>query len=105
MRIIETSIFTRRLKTLLEDEDYRELQNSIILSPASGKIIKGSGGIRKLRWRGSGRGKRGGVRLIYYWYQNEDIILMLLIYPKNERDDLSPAQLKTLKSIVEQELL
>jgi mRNA-degrading endonuclease RelE of RelBE toxin-antitoxin system len=105
MRIIETSIFTRRLKSLLGDDEYRELQNSIVVSPDSGKIIKGGGGIRKLRWSGSGRGKRGGVRVIYYWYKNEDIVLMLLIYAKNEKDGLSPAQLKMLRTIVEQELL
>jgi hypothetical protein len=61
MRIIETSVFTRRLKSLLIDEDYRKLQNELIARPDSGDIIRGSGGIRKIRWSGSGRGKRGGV--------------------------------------------
>lgn len=104
MRIIETTIFTRRLKSLLKDEDYRELQNELIAQPDVGKVIRGSGGIRKLRWAGSGRGKRGGVRVIYYWIRKEEIVLMLLIYPKKEQDDLTPEQLKTLKNIVESEL-
>lgn len=104
MRIIETTIFTRRLKSLLKDEDYRELQNELIAGPDVGKVIRGSGGIRKLRWAGSGRGKRGGVRVIYYWIRKEEIVLMLLIYPKKEQDDLTPEQLKTLKNIVESEL-
>lgn len=66
MRIIETPIFTRRVKSFLSDEEYRELQNSLIAKPDAGKIIRGGGGIRKLRWAGSGRGKRGGVRVICF---------------------------------------
>ena len=103
MRIIETSIFTRRLESLMSDEEYRELQNALIIRPESGKIIRDSGGLRKLRWTGSGRGKRGGVRVIYYWLGSEEIILMLLIYSKKERDDLTPKQLKTLRNLVESE--
>lgn len=85
-------------------EDYRKLQNELLSRPEAGKIIRGSGGLRKLRWGGSGRGKRGGVRVVYYWIRDEEIILMLLIYPKKELDDLTPKQLKTLKQIVESEL-
>jgi len=66
MIIIETHIFTRKLKALLTDDEYRKLQNELVLRPDAGKIIPGSGGLRKLRWAGSGRGKRGGVRVIYY---------------------------------------
>ncbi len=103
MKIIETSVFTRRLKILLSDEEYRLLQNEIILNPEKGKIIRSSGGLRKLRWSASGKGKSGGVRIIYYWVKPKEIILMLLIYSKNERDDLSSEQLKILKSLVEKE--
>lgn len=66
-------------------------------------IIPHSGGLRKVRWSMSGRGKRGGVRVIYYWVVAEDQILMLFMYPKNEKDDLTPAQLKVLREIVEKE--
>jgi hypothetical protein len=66
--------------------------------PGDGKIIKGSGGIRKLRWAGSGRGKRGGLRVIYYWWTAKDRISMLIVYAKNERDDLTAEQLKQLRS-------
>ena len=62
-----------------------------------------SGGLRKLRWAGSGRGKRGGVRVIYYWVTTQERLLMLYIYPKNEQDDLTAEQLKALRSIVERE--
>ncbi|MBI5731260.1 MAG: type II toxin-antitoxin system RelE/ParE family toxin [Ignavibacteriales bacterium] len=103
MKIIETSVFTKRLKILLSDEDYRKLQNEIILNPEKGKIIIGSGGLRKIRWSIPGKGKSGGVRIIYYWAKAKEIILMLLMYSKNEQDDLSNEQLKMLKSLVEKE--
>ena len=104
MKIIETPIFTKRLEKILDDEEYRQLQNILILNPDSGKLIKGSGGLRKMRWSGSGRGKRGGSRVIYYWLKSDEIIFMLLIYSKNESDDLNQNQIKILKSIVESEL-
>ena len=74
-----------------------------MLHPAKGPVIQGSGGIRKFRWAISGRGKRGGVRVIYYWAVHRDILFMLLIYSKNEQDDLTPEQLKILKRLIEEE--
>ena len=104
MKIIETSIFTKRVNQLLTFEEYRELQNELIIDPEKGKVITGSGGLRKLRWSYSGKGKRGGVRIIYYLIKKSEIIMMLLIYPKNEQDDLTKEQLKMLKAIVEREI-
>jgi hypothetical protein len=66
-------------------------------------LIVGSGGLRKLRWAKEGRGKSGGIRVIYYWAVSPEQILMLFIYPKGERDDLTKAQIKMLKQIVEEE--
>jgi hypothetical protein len=103
MQIIETPIFTRRVKSLLSDEEYRNLQNAIITNPEVGIIIRGGGGLRKMRWATAGRGKSGGVRTIYYWFQSDEIILMLFMYSKSEQDDLSPDQSKMLKILVEQE--
>ncbi|MEW6509157.1 MAG: type II toxin-antitoxin system RelE/ParE family toxin [Bacteroidota bacterium] len=74
-----------------------------MLNPEKGKIIRGSGGLRKIRWSIPGKGKSGGVRIIYYWVKTKEIILILLIYSKDEQDDLSSEQLKTLKSLVEKE--
>jgi hypothetical protein len=99
----ETSFFTRHVAELLPDEELSALQWSLMADPGSGDLIRGSGGLRKLRWAGSGRGKRGGLRVIYYWHVAGDVILLLLAYPKNERDNLTPAQLKILKSIIETE--
>jgi len=104
MKIIETQIFTQRVREILDDEEYRVLQNEFVLNPELGNIIHGSGGIRKMRWSGSGRGKRGGSRVIYYWFKEQDNLLMLLIYTKKEKDDLTKAQLRVLKSVVESEL-
>ena len=103
MVIIETSIFTRRVIQLLPDDEYRELQATLVNRPDTGPIIPGGGGLRKIRCGASGRGKRGGAHIIYYWVTAQEHILMLFIYAKNESDDLTPGQLKTLKQIVEKE--
>jgi hypothetical protein len=67
-------------------------------------MIKSSGGIRKLRWAGSGRGKRGGIWVIYYYFTEDEQFFMLYAYPKSEKDDLSADQLKQLKQLVEEQL-
>ena len=105
MIIIETPIFTRRIQTILSDEEYRLLQIHLINKPDVGKIIPGSGGLRKLRWSAGGHGKSGGIRVIYYWFVAKDVILLLFSYPKNEQDDLTQEQLKQLKKIIEGEYL
>jgi hypothetical protein len=103
MVIIETPIFTRRIQTILSAEEYRLLQAQLVQKPDAGKVIPGSGGLRKLRWSVDGRGKRGGIRVIYYWFVSPQVVLMLFAYAKNERDDLTPDQMKQLKKIVEGE--
>ncbi len=99
----ETSIFTRLAGEHLPDDELNALQWALMADPERGDLIRGSGDLRKLRWAGSGRGKRGGLRVIYYWYVPGDTILLLLAYPKNEQDTLSAAQLKILRSIIETE--
>jgi len=79
------------------------LQVALSVHPDAGAIIPRSGGLRKIRWSMAGRGKRGGVHVIYYWVVAEDQILMLFMYPKSEKDDLTPQQLKALREIVEKE--
>ncbi len=103
MVIIETSVFTRQVLELLTDDEYLKLQVMLARRPNVGSIIRGSGGLRKVRWAGSGRGKRGGIRVIYYWAVVQEQMLMLLLYAKNEQDDLAPEQLKVLRTIVEAE--
>ncbi|MEP0805694.1 MAG: type II toxin-antitoxin system RelE/ParE family toxin [Chloroflexota bacterium] len=103
MEIVETSIFTKRVLEIMDDEEYRLLQQALAIRPDWGVVIPGSGGLRKLRWNIPGRGKRGGARIIYYWAVQESVILLLFIFRKNERDDLTPAQIQSLRKIVHEE--
>lgn len=103
MLIIETSIFTRQVVSLLPDDEYRKLQVLLANRPTAGDLIRGSGGLRKIRWALPGQGKRGGVRVIYYWAVSHERILMLFMYPKTERADLTPEQIKVLRQIIETE--
>lgn len=101
MIIIETTLFTQRIADLMSDDDYRSLQEALVNRPDMGSVIQGTGGIRKVRWRLEGRGKSGGVRVIYYWMTVDEQIYMLYAYPKNEQENLTAAHKKRLKQIVE----
>lgn len=85
----------------MADDEYAKLQVTLGQRPDWGSVIAGSGGIRKLRWAGSGRGKRGGLRVLYYWQTADDQIWLLVAYPKNEKEDLTPDEIKVLKRLVE----
>lgn len=101
MVIIETSIFTRLIKELLSDDEYRQLQEALIIRPELGNLIKNGGGLRKIRWKVQGKGKSAGVRVIYYWVTAKDQIRMLYVYPKSKQGNLSAEQLATLRKITE----
>jgi len=103
MVIRETTVFTKQVKQLLDAESYRLLQLRLVADPEAGALIPGTGGLRKIRWQGSGKGKRGGIRAIYYWAGQVEVILMLLAYPKNERGDLTPDQKRILAALVREE--
>ena len=87
----------------LDDEEYRRLEAALTGRPDEGAVISGTGGLRKMQWASSGRGKRGGIRVIYFWHQASARILLLLAYAKNERDDLSEAQKRALRHVIEME--
>ena len=103
MTIVETSIFERKIDNLLSVEEYRLLQLALMRNPESGAIIKRGGGIRKFRWGTAGRGKRGGVRVMYYMAVKQDDLLMLYVFGKNEQDDLTDDQLHILKKTIQEE--
>lgn len=101
MIFVETPIFTQLVKDLLSDEEYSGLQHFLIKDPRAGNVIKDTGGLRKVRWTTGGKGKRGGVRVIYYFVDEADQFRMLLIYSKADRDDLTKEQKKLLREIKE----
>jgi len=102
MLFIETPIFTKLVTDLIPDDEYRKIQLALVFRPKAGKLIPGSGGLRKIRWKSGGRGKRGGLRLIYFWDVPEDRIYMLLIYKKSKQKNLTPNQLKILRNLVKE---
>ena len=95
--LIETHLFTRLVGKYLSDDQYSLLQQALARDPDLGQVIPGSGGIRKLRWAGSGRGKRGGLRIIYYVKRQDGVIWLLTMYPKNVTDDMSPQMLRRIR--------
>lgn len=101
MVIIETPIFTRLILDLMGDDDYRDLQVALVERPDQGDLIPSGGGLRKVRWKLEGQGKRGGVRVIYYWVTQDEQIYLLYIYPKNKQENLTADQLSGLRKIIE----
>ena len=103
MIFYETDIFTEQIVELIDDRSYAVLQATIIADPAAGDLIPRSRGLRKIRWRVAGRGKRGGIRVIYYLV-GKDEVFMLYAYAKNEREGITNEQIRLLRDLVEQHL-
>jgi mRNA-degrading endonuclease RelE of RelBE toxin-antitoxin system len=103
MRFVETRVFTQQIDLLLSAEQYRALQNTLLADPLKGSLIRGSGGLRKLRWGIDQRGKRSGIRVIYYWFADRETIALLFAYPKNVQEDLTSDQKRLLHIVVEEE--
>lgn len=97
LTFIELSGFSKRRQDLLPDDEFMMFQELLIDAPETGAIITGTGGFRKIRWSRPGMGKRGGVRVIYYYVTSRGRIYLALIYQKNEQDELSQEQKKALK--------
>src|SRR2546425_9836720 len=99
MELIETAIFSRQSDEQLSTEQYRLLQLHLVGNPEAGALMPSGGGLRKLRWRLSGRGKRGGARIIYYWKHNVGRLDLLFLYPKNVQADLTSAPVRRLRAL------
>jgi hypothetical protein len=104
MEIVETSVFTRQITKLLRDKEYMELQHELVMNPLAGALIRGSGGLRKIRWAPEGRGKSGGIRVIYYHVMVDDVIFMLAAYAKGAKADLTEKEIVVLRRLVREEL-
>ena len=100
---IETRLFTRLVKEYLTDDEYQKLQVFLIERPGAGDVIPGTGGVRKLRWKEPGRGKRAGYRVIYYPKTAQGIIWMLTMYPKNVADAIPANVLRKIRNEVDNE--
>jgi hypothetical protein len=98
---VETKLFSRLLGDYLTDEEYASLQQALIENPNSGAVVPGSGGVRKIRWAQPGRGKRGGVRVIYYAKLHDGMIWMLTIYAKNEAENIPSHVLRKIKEEID----
>ena len=103
MELIETSTFTKQIGARLSDEEYGDFQSMLGANPQLGPLIKGGGGIRKIRVAVGSRGKSGGARVIYYWAPRRDLILLLYAYPKNVAANLSAKQVAQLARVVTEE--
>ena len=101
MIFIETSVFTRQVRALLSDEEYHRFQQQLVEDPNAGDVIPDTGGLRKVRVAARGKGKRGGARVIYFHVAAAHQIRLLLIYPKNVKDDLSEDEKRVLRVLNE----
>ena len=102
MVFVETSLFSKLLSGHLNDEEYRMFQKHLVEQPEAGDIIRGSGGVRKVRWGAGGKGKSGGVRVIYYWAKPAEQTFLLTIYAKGEKENLSSSDLKKVVKLLEE---
>lgn len=104
--LVELPAFARYRADYLDDEGYRSLQGMLMAHPEAGSVIEGSGGLRKLRYGDAsrGKGKRGGLRVIYYWWGGGPEFWLFTLYDKDEAADLGPAEKRMLKSRLKAEL-
>ena len=100
MQVFSTRTYERAIRKLLGEEARREMEESIVADPGAAPVIRGTGGIRKLRWAGSGRGKRGGIRTVYFYHAGPGAIYLLTAYAKADREDLTSADTKALSRLV-----
>lgn len=100
MRVFSTRTYERAVRKLLTEKNRNEMEASIVAAPIAAPVIRGTGGIRKLRWPGSGRGKRGGIRTIYFYLSGPESVYLLTAYAKSDREDLTPGDKRTLSRLV-----
>ncbi|MDE2789220.1 MAG: type II toxin-antitoxin system RelE/ParE family toxin [Paracoccaceae bacterium] len=100
MQVFSTRSYERAVRKLLGQEARKEMEDAIVAAPDAAPVIRGTGGIRKLRWAGSGRGKRGGIRTVYFYHAGPEAVYLLTAYAKANRKDLTPADTRALSRLV-----
>jgi hypothetical protein len=105
MEFIEAPAFTRYVSEYLSDDSYRGLQRELARNPELGDIMPGTGGFRKLRWADPrrGKGRRGGLRLIYYYFLSDQQVWLMTLYDKDEASDLTAKEKKVLRAAIDSE--
>jgi hypothetical protein len=106
MEFVEAPAFTRHLSSYLKDDDYKDLQTRLRVNPGLGDLMPGTGGLRKMRWADvrRGKGRRGGLRIIYVYFPSSHQIWLMTLYDKGEASDLTEKEKKTLKLAMDTEL-
>ncbi|MFH1344929.1 MAG: toxin [Pseudomonadota bacterium] len=106
MEFVEAPAFSRHMHSYLDDEEYRELQRVLAETPELGDVIEGTGGFRKVRWSDvrRGKGKRGGLRIIYFHFKTDEQVWLMTVYGKDQKDDLTPVEKKALKAAIGKEV-
>jgi hypothetical protein len=100
---VETKLFTELVQHYLSDDEYAAMQQFLVVNPEAGDVIPASGGVRKLRWGAAGRGKRGGLRVIYFLRRRNDEVWMLTLYAKNVAENIPAKVLKKIKEAIDAE--
>jgi len=101
MTVVETEEFLHKVKPLMSDPEREDLVAYLGVNPEAGKIVAGTGGVRKVRWGLAGKGKRGGARVIYYYHSERLPLFLLTAYPKNAKADLTQAERNAMKRLVQ----
>lgn len=107
MEFIEAPAFTRYLPDYMDEEQYLQIQNLLATNPEIGTVVPGTGGFRKMRWADERRrkGRRGGLRIIYYYFASLQQIWLLTVYDKGEAADLAPGEKKDLRNALQAEII
>jgi len=101
IKVLRLEIFSRRVKKLFTENEIDELAAYLAQNPEKGDVISGMNGLRKLRWSLGNQGERGGSRVIYYYHGQENLILLLSAYAKNQQEDMDSTEKKILKEVIE----
>jgi len=98
---VETSVFTRRIAGILDDDSFADFQTELARNPEKGPVLEGTGGLRKARWKLPGKGKSGGIRIIYLHLKLRGRIYLVFVFAKDESDNLTASQKAELKKLAE----